>query len=523
MTQREIVSDSPVKAPSHVNTVARAVAGVVDASILVSMSILACHYAPNINALIIAILIVVLVWLELSWRLKGSVGKLLLDISVNAERRWKFYLRETIGKAASFATFGIGFLLCVSHEKRALHDYIAGTRVIIRKHTGSKIWTLRLAFTALATLGIAYVTNSRAHLIHSEQSTAEMPSGHLALSKELPAVLTISLFDNDKEVGQGSGFLINQQGDAVTNVHVLRLGDRAEVQLGDGRRYRVVTIEGADFQNDLVIFRIGRPESGPDDVTNTFTYLPLGDSGPVSIGDKIISIGSPEGLGNTVSEGIVSAVRDGIRPLIQITAPISPGSSGGPLLDVDGKVIGVAVSQFREGQNLNFAIPVDIVKSLRKKSDDRLSQAEFFSLFRSPPGAVVPASESRSLYSGWTGTYEGKVRNISAGINADVLIALVQDGDKVYGCLGVHAPLYGSGPVTGEARDGGVQFRVEAVPMVLEFQGSGNPEKFLGNYVVHTSDGGLQQGVFNFVRLNHERLSGSQSELQCKSDTEFGH
>jgi hypothetical protein len=78
--------------------------------------------------------------------------------------------------------------------------------------------------------------------------------------------------------------------------------------------------------------------------------------------------------------------------------------------------VGLAESQ--------FAIPVDILKSLRKKSDDRFSQAEFFSLFTSPVGTVVPASESRSLYSGWTGTFQGKVRNLSAGVNADVLIAL---------------------------------------------------------------------------------------------------
>ena len=96
--------------------------------------------------------------------------------------------------------------------------------------------------------------------------------------------------------------------------------------------------------------------------------LKLGDRAKVAVGDTVFAVGNPQGLEGTFSQGIVSDIRqfetDSLDSLLQITAPISPGSSGSPVLDSEGKVIGVAVATFKSGQNLNFAIPAEYVLEL---------------------------------------------------------------------------------------------------------------------------------------------------------------
>jgi hypothetical protein len=93
--------------------------------------------------------------------------------------------------------------------------------------------------------------------------------------------------------------------------------------------------------------------------------LALGDSNEVAVGDEVYVIGNPRGLEGTFSQGIISGIRQiGSESLLQVTAPISPGSSGGPVLNSSGKVIGVAALTFRGGQNLNFAIPISYLQPL---------------------------------------------------------------------------------------------------------------------------------------------------------------
>ena len=91
-------------------------------------------------------------------------------------------------------------------------------------------------------------------------------------------------------------------------------------------------------------------------------YLELGSSAKAVEGQRVLVIGNPEGLQGTVSDGIISAFRED-RNLIQITAPVSPGSSGSPVLDESGQVIGMATLVYREGQNLNFAISSEYIES----------------------------------------------------------------------------------------------------------------------------------------------------------------
>jgi hypothetical protein len=156
---------------------------------------------------------------------------------------------------------------------------------------------------------------------------------------------------------QGSGFLVTPDGRILTNHHVIRDAESARVKLASGDVYDRVSILGADERRDIAILQI----SGFDLPT-----LPLGNSDSVRIGAPVVAIGSPLGLENTVSTGIISGRRqepEGYQ-LLQISAPASSGSSGGPVLSRTGDVVGIAVSQKRGGQNLNFAVPINYARGL---------------------------------------------------------------------------------------------------------------------------------------------------------------
>ncbi|GAG54367.1 unnamed protein product, partial [marine sediment metagenome] len=115
----------------------------------------------------------------------------------------------------------------------------------------------------------------------------------------------------------------------------------------------------ADYQRDLTLLKITGVITSP--------LIILGDINQVAVGEEVYAVGNPQGLEGTFSQGIVSSIRQiGSDMLFQITAPISPGSSGGPVLNTQGKVIGIAVATFSGGQNLNFAIPASYLVPLLK-------------------------------------------------------------------------------------------------------------------------------------------------------------
>jgi S1-C subfamily serine protease len=169
-------------------------------------------------------------------------------------------------------------------------------------------------------------------------------------------VVLLKTFDRQgTALGLGSGFRISG-GRFVTNAHVVAGASRVEI-FDDGGALLGIA-RSADMLSTTVDLAI-LPAVGPH-----FPYLALAGAAP-AVGEQVIVIGAPEGLSNTVSDGIVSAVRKlETRQLLQISAPISPGSSGGPVLNSRGEVVGVSVSILREGQNLNFAVPVSDVIAL---------------------------------------------------------------------------------------------------------------------------------------------------------------
>lgn len=154
----------------------------------------------------------------------------------------------------------------------------------------------------------------------------------------------------------GSGFFVRSEVIA-TNLHVIQGASKGYVKfVGQQAKYEVAGIVGIDRVRDLALLEVTGAKA---------PSLALGDASEVAAGDEVYVVGNPRGLEGTISQGIVSGVRQ-VRAgiLIQITAPISPGSSGGPVLNTKGVVIGIATATVEHGQNLNFAVPASYLVAL---------------------------------------------------------------------------------------------------------------------------------------------------------------
>lgn len=173
-------------------------------------------------------------------------------------------------------------------------------------------------------------------------------------SKFNEAVFMIVTFDGKKRY-QGSGFFIGKDGLAVSNYHVFQntgVGLETIKLAGDNRTYKVSHIYAKDEKYDFILFRVACKNK---------SYIPIANIRP-QVGDKVFAIGSPRGLENTFSSGEISQWRD--QYLIQISALIDHGSSGGALVNEYGEAVGITSGTFAEGSqaNLNYAWSVDVIK-----------------------------------------------------------------------------------------------------------------------------------------------------------------
>ena len=179
----------------------------------------------------------------------------------------------------------------------------------------------------------------------------------------LPSVVLLSTADrNGQPLSIGSGFFVRKN-QIITNLHVVAAAQRATAKLkGTDREFAVDGSVATDDAHDLAVIQVTGIE-GPS--------LLISSDSNIQIGDQIYVAGNPEGLEGTFSQGIISAIRElPAGRILQITAPISPGSSGGPVLNQQGQVIGVAFATLRDGQNLNFALPSSHVRDLMQKAQD---------------------------------------------------------------------------------------------------------------------------------------------------------
>jgi hypothetical protein len=204
---------------------------------------------------------------------------------------------------------------------------------------------------------LSYLLLMTAPIANADLSTVE-------LSKRVrPAVVLIQSFDNDQvPLGQGSGFFVSPRGDVITNKHVIKGAHTATVRLASGALYFVEGVSAVDADSDIVKLRVKLNGRETPFVTPT-NLLP-------QVGEDVVVVGNPLGLESTVSKGIVSAIRDipAVGNVVQISAPISPGSSGSPVVNMKGQVVGIATFILKEGQALNFAIPSQTILGLRPES-----------------------------------------------------------------------------------------------------------------------------------------------------------
>ena len=179
--------------------------------------------------------------------------------------------------------------------------------------------------------------------------------------KALAATVYLEMADrNGKPLGFGSGFLVGQS-QIATNFHIIEGAAKGTAKLaGKPTKYTIEGISAIDEKNDLAILKVTAFEGEP---------LPLGDSNTVKTDEIVYVAGNPKGLEGTFSKDTISNLRDGdVKKRFQMTALISPGNSGGPVLNGKGEVIGISLIILEEGQNLNFAIPSNYLKELLTQS-----------------------------------------------------------------------------------------------------------------------------------------------------------
>jgi putative serine protease PepD len=254
-----------------------------------------------------------------------------------------------------------------------------------RMNRPSRLSNLLFLFLGAASVGLVVAVLAIAGVFESERVVREVPrasstpvsqpratAGSVSeiYARTAPAVAFVEAQGANGSGGSGSGFLIDTQGHVVTNEHVVEAGSSFTVRFGeDGDPLRAKLV-GQDASTDLAVLEVD-----PDKISGEIKPLELASSSELRPGDAAIAIGSPFGLEGTVTTGIISALgRDidapngfNISGVLQTDAAINPGNSGGPLLDAQGRVIGVnsqIASSSRQSSGVGFAVPVDTVKEI---------------------------------------------------------------------------------------------------------------------------------------------------------------
>ena len=225
-----------------------------------------------------------------------------------------------------------------------------GAAILLLFLSGTQLLTAVQSSPGKASSGITVLGEED---LRAAQSGAQRQRRPLLANRELAAQVRKSLvvvLTQDHEgngIAQGSGFFF-KPGFVATNLHVLKRASQGYVKsLSDGVSYKISAVVGFDLKHDVCVLKLSEAVGAS---------LPL-STDDVAVGDDILVAGNPEGLEASFSKGIVSGIRSG-SGLIQMDAAISPGSSGGPVVNQRGEVVGLAVFTLVEGQNLNFAVPV---------------------------------------------------------------------------------------------------------------------------------------------------------------------
>ena len=224
-----------------------------------------------------------------------------------------------------------------------------------------------------ALLALLFVPGCAAHVAHAASKRAACAESMADIFDRVsPAVVSISATSiNPYRLSErvshvvGSGIVVDASGLILTNAHLAYGRQSIAVTLDDGTRL-LATLVGADPIFDLALLRIPKPSDG------ALPTVALGDSDRTRVGDEVLAIGNPLGLDQTLTRGIVSGMNrilpetpfSLLEPLIQTDAPINPGNSGGPLVNRCGEVIGINTAVISDAQNIGFAVPSNLAKTI---------------------------------------------------------------------------------------------------------------------------------------------------------------
>jgi S1-C subfamily serine protease len=221
--------------------------------------------------------------------------------------------------------------------------------------------------------------------------SAQMSVTDIAKFVDRVVYIEVTGYENGKPfAASGSGFIISSDGKIVTNYHVIDGATSGTVTLNDKTKFDILSVLGYSKTDDkdLAILKIN---------ASNLPVCSIGDSSNVQVGESVVAIGSPLGLQNSVSNGIVNKIWD--SGIIQTTAPISHGSSGGPLFNTYGQVIGVTEASYPNGENLNLAVPINWLKTLDTSLNltlEQVYQKEYGSVpsLLPAPTLISPANHS---------------------------------------------------------------------------------------------------------------------------------
>lgn len=325
----------------------------------------------------------------------ATLGQKIYGLKViNKKTGQKIYFKRVLVRTLSYlvssALLGLGFLLIIwDKKKQTLHDKIAKT-VVIKTQDKKKVIPIIITILLVSLMaGVVYY-------VYSEDLYEFYPANEAEIFKALDEYILenpadfqnllanpisqytfevkMSTEDSSKKPSEilqdnedaivliydyysfGTGFLLTSNGLIATNYHVVGEAVDIAVATNDGNIYSVESVIAYDIDKDFALIKIDG---------DNLTHVTLGDSDKVVVGEEIVVIGNPEGLSNTISDGLISGIRDhgAMGEQLQITAPISGGSSGGPIFNMSGQVIGLVQSSITESesQNLNFGVPINYV------------------------------------------------------------------------------------------------------------------------------------------------------------------
>jgi len=240
-----------------------------------------------------------------------------------------------------------------------------------------------------------------------------------------PSIALISVFSpSGIQVAIGSGVMIEPQV-LITNCHVVRSGVQYKAKIG--KEVLPATVIMADEEFDLC--RLGVPGS-------TAPPVVLGSTDSLRTGQRVFAIGAPQGLDLTISDGIISSLRTlASGRVIQTTAPISPGSSGGGLFDDAGKLVGIMTFQHKLGQNLNFAVPADWINTMssRRASNQGVGALTMSSIEGQAQGAPAPAPASAGLWGSWACMNVQTGFSLELSFSRNTQVSGSMNGKRFYG------------------------------------------------------------------------------------------